>query len=85
MCICLQIIENLDLALRLVKLMTLKEHMSGEAPNFTNNAGHETQMMRRETVPKIYEHHHQHQVSRTDVAKPHKFCAQVQRFAMQES
>ena len=33
--------------------MTLKEHMSGEAPNFTNHAGHETQMMRRETVPKI--------------------------------
>ena len=43
---------NLDLALRLVKLMTLKEHMSGEAPNFTNHARHETQMM-RETVPKI--------------------------------
>ena len=41
-----------DLALCLVKLMTLKEHMSGEAPNFTNHAGHETQMM-RETVPKI--------------------------------
>ena len=51
-CICLQIIANFDLALRLVKLMTLKEHMSGEAPNFTNHAGHETQMM-RETVPKI--------------------------------
>ena len=29
-----------------------KEHMSGEAPNFTNHAGQETQMM-RETVPKI--------------------------------
>ena len=27
--------------------------MSGEAPNFTNHAGHETQMMRREIVPKI--------------------------------
>ena len=66
--------------------MTLKEHMSGEAPNFTNHAGHETQMMRRETVPKNFEHHHQHlQVSRTDVAKPHQFCAQVQRFTMQES
>ena len=25
----------------------------GEAPNFTNHAGHETQMMRRETEPKI--------------------------------
>ena len=50
---CLQIIANLDLALCLVKLMTLKEHMSGEAPNFTNHARHETQMMRRETVPKI--------------------------------
>ena len=33
--------------------MTLKEHMSGEAPNFTNHAGYETQMMRREIVPKI--------------------------------
>ena len=44
---------NFDLALHLVKLMTLKEHMSGEAPNFTNHAGQETQMMRRETVPKI--------------------------------
>ena len=33
--------------------MTLKEHMSGEAPNFTNHAGYETQMMRRETVAKI--------------------------------
>ena len=33
-----------------------------------------------------FDHHHQHlQVSRTDVAKPHQFCAQVQRFAMQES
>ena len=30
-----------------------KKHMSGEAPNFTNHGGHETQMMRRETVPKI--------------------------------
>ena len=30
---------NLDLALRLVKLVTLKEHMSGEGPNFTNHAG----------------------------------------------
>ena len=50
---CLQIIANLDLALRLVKLITLKEYMLGEAPNFTNHAGHETQMMRTETVPKI--------------------------------
>src|SRR6185312_321653 len=50
---CLQIIANLDLALRLVKLMTLKDHMSGGAPNFTNHAGQETQMMRRETEPKI--------------------------------
>ena len=33
-----------------------------------------------------FEHQHQHlQVSRTDVAKPHQFCAQVQRFTMQES
>ena len=33
-----------------------------------------------------FEHHHQHlQVSRMDVAKPHQFCAQVQRFTMQES
>ena len=64
--------------------MTLKEHMLGEAPNFTNHAGHETQMMRREAVPKILNTQHL-QVSRTDVAKPHQFCAQVQRFTMQES
>ena len=66
--------------------MTLKEHMSGEAPNFTNHAGHETQMMREENRAQNFEHHYQHlQVSRTDVAKPHQFCAQVQRFTMQES
>ena len=73
-------------SLRLVKLMTLKEHMSGEAPNFTNHAGHETQMMRRETVPKILNTIiNIFKVSRTNVAKPHQFCAQVQRFTMQES
>ena len=33
-----------------------------------------------------FEYHHQHlQVSRTGVAKPHQFCAQVKRFTMQES
>ena len=84
--LCLQIIVNLDLALRLVKLMTLKEHISGEAPNFTNNAGHETQMMRRKTVPKILNTIiNIFKVSRTNIAKPHQFCAQVQRFTMQES
>ena len=66
--------------------MTLKEHMSGEAPNFTNHAGHETQNDEEENRAQNFEHHHQHlQVSRTDVAKPHQFCAQVQRFTMQES
>ena len=54
--------------------MTLKEHMSGEAPNFTNHAGHETQNDEEENRAQNFEHHHQHlQVSRTDVAKPHQF------------
>ena len=43
---------NLDLALRLVKLITLKEHMLGENVYFTNHARHETQMMWRGVVPK---------------------------------
>ena len=72
--------------MRLVKLTTLKEHMLGEAPNFTNHAGHETQMMRRETVPKILNTIiNIFKVSRTDVAKPQQFYAQVQKFTMQES
>jgi hypothetical protein len=33
-------LANLGLALRLVKLVTLKEHLSGENPSFTNHAGH---------------------------------------------
>ena len=76
-------IANLDLALCLVKLMTLKEHMSGEAPNFTNHAGQETQMMRRETVPKILNtiiniFKFQERTSLSLI----NFCAQVQRFTM---
>jgi hypothetical protein len=31
--------EIFDFALHLVKLVTLKEHMSGEGPNFTNHVG----------------------------------------------
>ena len=58
----------------------------GRSPNFTNHAGHETQMMRRETVPKILNTIiNIFKFSRTEVAKPHQFCAQVHRFTMQES
>jgi hypothetical protein len=38
-------------ALRLVKLMTLKKHMSGEDPTFTNHVD-KARIMKREVMPK---------------------------------
>jgi hypothetical protein len=46
----------------------LKRAMSGEVPNFTNHAGHETQMMKEGNRAQSFEHHQHLQVSRTDVA-----------------
>jgi hypothetical protein len=42
---------NLDHALRLVKLITLKKHMSGEDPIFTNHVD-KAWIMKREVMPK---------------------------------
>jgi len=77
---------NLDLALRLVKLMTLKEHMLGESPHFTNHAGHETQIMWRKVMPK--------ELQARSPTSPnfqnssccfHQFCGPVQRCAIEEN
>jgi hypothetical protein len=42
---------NLDHTLRLVKLITLKKHMSGEGPIFTNHVD-KARIMKREVMPK---------------------------------
>jgi hypothetical protein len=42
---------NLDHALRLIKLMTLKKHMSGEGPIFTNHV-YKARIIKREVMPK---------------------------------
>jgi hypothetical protein len=42
---------NLDHALRLVKLMTLKKHMSGEGPIFTNHVD-KARIIKREVMSK---------------------------------
>jgi hypothetical protein len=42
---------NLDHALRLVKLMTLKKHMLGEGPIFTNHVD-KARIIKREVIPK---------------------------------
>ena len=61
---------NLGVALCSVKLVTLKEQMSGEFPSFTNHAGHEIWTKRREAMPrkncKLYQHYLR--ISKTDVA-----------------
>jgi hypothetical protein len=44
---------NIDHALRLVKLTTLKKHMSGEGPIFTNHVD-KAQIMKIEVIPKIF-------------------------------
>jgi hypothetical protein len=43
---------NLDHALRLVKLMTIKKHMSGEGPLFTNHVD-KARIIKREVMPKV--------------------------------
>jgi hypothetical protein len=43
---------NLDHALRLVKLMTIKKHMSGEGPLFTNHVDKD-RIIKREVMPKV--------------------------------
>jgi hypothetical protein len=42
---------NLDHAFHLVKLMTLKKHMSGEGPIFTNHVD-KARIIKREVMPK---------------------------------
>jgi hypothetical protein len=42
---------NLDHILRLVKLMTLKNHMFGEGPIFTNHVD-KARIIKREVMPK---------------------------------
>jgi hypothetical protein len=42
---------NLDHAWHLVKLMTIKKHMSGEGPIFTNHAD-KARIIKREAMPK---------------------------------
>jgi hypothetical protein len=42
--------------------------MSGDVPNFTNHAGHKTQMMKEGNCARSFEHRQHLQVSRTDVA-----------------
>jgi hypothetical protein len=42
---------NLDHALHLVKLMTLKKHMLGEGPIFTNHLD-KAQIIKKEVMPK---------------------------------
>jgi hypothetical protein len=42
---------NLDHALRLVKLMTINKHMSGECPIFTNHVD-KARIIKREVLPK---------------------------------
>jgi hypothetical protein len=43
---------NLDHALRLVKLITLKKHMSGEGPILTNHVD-KARIIKREVMPKV--------------------------------